>query len=450
MKTLSKIFVIVLVALITCNYLGINIKEQAQSLMAKANINIFDKGESKDEKEIQNDDNQGSAYMIDENTQKISELKGLYDEIIKFILEQKKDRKLIENYWVYDDTKYKYIKGTSGIYENAIAAIALLNHGEKETEKEAIDILKNLSLLQNSDGSWYSLYDVSGNIYKREGNDLKSLSTGYNALLLYAYSYYTIFTGEGSFLETMKKSANYILSKADPQNGGIIDSIQSDKEIKTTKSNIYAYYALREYAFCNIKRDYLEYKEKSKAADKIAEWIKDSCIGKNTVIKGYTGADKLKYTDIDTFITAAFFVSSLENNINLNYGIEDFKNYISQISKKVGNIQGYGFDIDDKDSNLIWCEGVCKMPIAFFKLGDEKSSSEALSIIRTYQAKAEGNHKRGIPNSLNTEKNPSFVDLESVSASSWAAISYQILKQKDVNSIFLGKEGEIFKKVIGN
>jgi hypothetical protein len=221
MKTLSKIFVIVLVALITCNYLGINIKEQAQSLMAKANINIFDKGENKDKEEVQNDDNQGSAYMIDENTQKISELKGLYDEIIKFILEQKKDRKLIENYWVYDDTKYKYIKGTSGIYENAIAAIALLNHGEKETEKEAIDILKNLSLLQNSDGSWYSLYDVSGNIYKREGNDLKSLSTGYNALLLYAYSYYTIFTGEGSFLETMKKSANYILSKAGPKNGGI-------------------------------------------------------------------------------------------------------------------------------------------------------------------------------------------------------------------------------------
>lgn len=62
--------------------------------------------------------------------------------------------------------------------------MALINHGDEESEIIAVEILKNFSSIQNEDGSWYYFYDISGDIGKVSGKDYKESDTGYNALAL--------------------------------------------------------------------------------------------------------------------------------------------------------------------------------------------------------------------------------------------------------------------------
>lgn len=446
MRVITRLFIIIFFFVCICYYFDIDMKGVLGSM-----INII-------------------AVRNQENTQKPNETvhtdkpeppkasesvqdapngySDLYEEIIGFIKNQKKGRNLVESYRVLDKTIGGDLKGRSYIKDNCLAAIALLNHGDTESESIALEILKNLSSVQNGDGSWNDFYDISGEIGKVSGKDYKESDTGYNALALYTYSYYTIMTGDRQFKDTMKKSADFIISRRDEKNGGIYDGAASENGLQSVRTNTYAYFGIREYALAIMPVEYEEYKARIYEADKIASWVLENCMDKQTFIKGYTGKEKVVGLNLDSQLLGAFLINSTNKGEKAGYGIKELDAALSKLYKNISGLKGYAIDNDDKNQGFIWCEGTCKMPLVVLKLDGNDRCSDLLEYIDGYlNLVSKTLVPRGIPYSTNVDNKINMVNLESVSTSAWAAIAIQCSRDEHINNAFLGREEYVFKIV---
>lgn len=371
-----------------------------------------------------------------------------YDQMIKFLLEQKKDRKLFESYSIKDNSAYMELKGRSYIADNALAVVALLNDNNEDTKREALDTLKNLASIQNTDGSWYDFYDILGQTAKVSGKDYMVSGAGSNSLVLYAYSYYTNKTNDRSFMDTMKKSSDFIISKDGGKNEGLYEADISANGVRSVKNNILAYFGLREYAMSNITSNYYEYKAKMSSTDRIAAWVRDNCLDKGAFIKGYTGTIKNMTLDLDTQVLGAVFAKSTKLSDNSGYDLQDLNVSLTKLYKETDGIQGYKIDNDSKNSGYIYVEGTCKVPVALFKFDDnEKSEEVANYIVKMLDSGSSGAAVRGTPYSTNKDSKINMPDCESLSSTAWSSIAFQYLSDSGVSKSFFGNEDDIFNNV---
>lgn len=397
-----------------------------------------------------NTNNGTSTVVIPENKEnKPVEDKTPYKEIVEFLIGQKKDKKLIESYRMADKGTNVSLKGRSFAADNGLAVIALSSTDTEEARGTAEDILKNLASVQNKDGSWYDFYDVSGQTVKVSGKGYTRANTGNNALVLYAYSYYAIMTGDNQFKDIMKKSANFVLSRGDEKTEGLYDYEVGAKGIRTLKGNVYSYFGLREYAMANAFSDYQEFKDKLSAADRVASFVINNCMDKGVFINGYNGKDKDTASNIDTHILGSILARSSKQGEKIKYQSGDFENLLSKLYKNFSGLEGYRIDVSDKNKGFIWCEGTSKVPVAFLKLGNKNRSNDVLGFIEKYKDIVPKSFSiRGIPYSTNVDKNIDMTGSESVSASSWAVIAYKCYYDEHINNILFGREEDVFKAVV--
>lgn len=446
MKVITRLLVVVFVLVSVCYYFDIDMKGVLNSfsnIIASKDLQPPGSGSADINKE-----DRGIATMPDSTvTETVDEDMDTYNEIIKFLKNQKKEKKLIESYRVLDKTIGGYLKDRSYINDNGIAVIALINNKDDESEGIAVDILKNLKSIQNEDGSWYDFYDTSGQTVKVSGKDYKECNTGNNAVVLYAYSYYTIMTGDRQFNETMKRSAGFILSRMDNKTGCIYDQSVSEKGLRTVKTNIYSYFGIREYALSNAAENYREYKNKLDAADKIGAWVLSDCIDKGTFIKGYSGKDKIISQDLDSQVLGFIFARSIDVEKNMKFESKKLEDVLSKLYKNISSMEGYRMDGESKNNGFIWCEGTGKAAIALLKLENMERARNMLDFIEKYNnIVSKSLSPRGIPYSTNVDNKIDAINLESISSSAWAAIAYQSYSNNQVNSIFMGREEDVFKK----
>jgi len=450
MKVITKFIIMIFTILCLCHYFEIDIIKTFSAFIEKGkqvqnSIPSIIVSEDNDNNTIPG--NSTSTVVITENTiEQPVENKTEYDEIVDFIIGQKKDKKLIESYRMTDKENDPNLKEKSFISDNGLAVIALSSLEAQEARSTAEDILKSLASIQNEDGSWFDFYDTSGQIMKVSGKDYKIANTANNSIVLYAYSYYSIMTGDNQFKDIMKKSADFILSRSDGKNQGLYDYEVSEKGSRTLKSNVYSYFGLREYAMSNMFNDYQEFKDKLDAADSIASFVIDNCIDKGGFIKGYTGKNKDTTSNIDTYILGSLLVKACKQGEKIKYETKDLENLLAKLYKNIGDLEGYRIDADDKNKDYIWCEGTCKIPIVFLKLGNRNRSNDVLGFVSKYDNMIPKDlSPRGVPYSTNFDTKIDMTRLESVSASAWAVMAYRCYSDDNINNFFFGKEEDVFK-----
>lgn len=438
MKVAARLLVVVFVFLCACYYLGVDFKNAFDFISSGDNeskTNIADSQNKVPDTEISSEDNTAK------------EGNQAYDEIIEFLMNQKNGKKLIESFRVLDEEGGESLKGRSNVQDNAASVIALINNRTDITKAAAVDILKNFAVVQNSDGSWFDFYDTSGRTINISGKDYTKCDTGNNALLLYAYSYYTNFTQDTQFKDIMKKSANYIASRDGGKKDGLYDNDTSIKGIKSVRSNTYGYFALREYALSCLSSDYYEYKGKLFESDKIADFVAESCLDRGAFIKSYTGKDKSTILDLDSQILGAMLIKAANYDSSIKYDIKDMDNSLSKLYKSFYNMEGYKLDSDTKNNQYIWCEGTCRVPLALIKLDDMEKSKKVIGYVeKMISSITKSSTPRGVPLSTNVDSKINMPSYESVSSSAWAAITMQCIKDSQIELILFGREEDLFTK----
>lgn len=443
MKTIARILALVFFFICVCYYFEIDIKGTLSGIIPGTDNNTSSYSDPKVAGQ------RGTVTMTNSGQDISSQAQKPYEEAIRFIINQKKGKKLVESYGLPVGSAGSYLRGRSYIKDNGMAVIALINCGDEESKSAAYDILKNMSEIQNEDGSWYDLYDTLGQPVKIDGKDYKECDTGYNALMLYAYSCYTILTGDTQFKDVMKSSADFIASRYDGTMGGLYDNEVSANGTRSVRTNTYGYFGLREYAMSNIIfQDYKEYKAVLSQADRIASWVAQNCLDNGMFMKGYSGKDKIPGLNLDAQVLGAMLMNGTDSIEEVKYGSEYIDGALSKLYKQINDLKGYLADDDPKNSGFIWCEGTCKVPIALLKSGDRDGAGNALGFIEGYMdIVPKGSVPRGVPYSTNADPQIYYTDLESVSSSAWAAISFQCYSSDAVNDMFLGREADVFNKV---
>ncbi|KPU46035.1 hypothetical protein OXPF_05160 [Oxobacter pfennigii] len=444
MKALTKIFIVIFFIACICYYFDINVKEIITQLIENKEVSSIINPDS-NESEADN-----SSVTFPENNEEVPAIKegGAYDEIINFIINQKKERSLIESYRVVDDAIGGALKGRSYATDNAIAAITLINHGTEEANNGALSILEGLSSIQNSDGSWYDFYDTAGKVMKVNGEDYISTDTGNNSLILYAYSYYTIKNKDERFLDAMKKSADYILKKTDNISQGLYDTIVGEDGTRTMRTNVYGYFALRDYALCNINTNYDEYREKLFASYNIMDWIISNCYDNGVFIKGYSGKEKLSGLNLDSQLLGAMTVLSLNQSDKISYEAAQLIEALDKLNKDIGATEGYRIDDSEGNGGYIWGQGTSKASIALLKFNEAERAGGILKNIEEFQNTVSTSLlPRGVPHSSNLDNKIDIVNLESVSSSCWAALAFQCSMDEGINNMFFGDEEYVFSRM---
>jgi len=441
MKIVARMIVSVLIVVCICYLLDIGVDDVVYLFKGKLSY------ENK-EREENEDANRGVAVMPEYGHDIVEEDEGTYSEIMRFIMDQKEDRKLIESYRVLDKGLGEELKDRSYIRDNGLAVISMLNHNSQESKNAALEILENLSSIQNEDGSWYDYYDISAKTAVANGKEYTQSSTGDNALLLYAYSYHSIVTGDTKFKEVMRKSADFLLSRVDGETGALYDEKADSNNMRTLECNVYGYFALREYAMASMVYDYSIFKDKLLKAQRIADWVAGNCLEEGVFIQGYRGKEKIDGLSLDAQVLGSMLVKGAVMEEKYQYGLKDFESCLTKLYREISGLKGYKIDDNSKNSGYIWCEGTCRAPIAFLKLGSEESSRNVLNSIKGFHDIVSKNlMPRGIPESTNLDSAAGAFGLESVSASAWTTISFQCNSNNSVNKIFFGKEEDVFKRV---
>jgi hypothetical protein len=440
MKGVARIMVVLFIAVCLCYYFDVDVKGIIDTITGRENTNNSEPDKGGNDK--------GTAVISQVPSKTYQGGEGIYNEIMNFLINQKKDRKLIESFRVLDKIIGGDLKGRSYIGDDALAVIAMINHNRDGSSEAALDILKNLASIQNKDGSWFDMYDTSGKNVKVSGKDYTKCDTGNNSWVLYAYSYYTMATGDTQFMEVMGKSADFLLSRFDSKTGGVYDQDVSSKGVLSLKGNTYCYFALRDYALLNIKLDYGEYKEKAGTADHIALWIIKNCFDKGIFSKEYSNGKKSTVLDLESQIIGAIFMDASIPGKAGGFEYKDLEASLQNLYKDLSGFKGYRIDNGSKNAGYIWCEGTCMIPIAGCKYGQEKSLEELLGFIGGYQAAVSNSLvPRGVPSSTNVDNKLDKVNLESVRASSWSAIAFQCFSEDEICSRFMGSEEFLFRKL---
>ncbi|HBM79814.1 MAG TPA: hypothetical protein DD426_03095 [Clostridiaceae bacterium] len=433
MRKIINVLVVIIFIVCVIYYFGIDFNKVLSGLKPGNNSSTG----NADKTEVVNN---STVNMPAINTS-LNDIKKVYDILLKFIINQKKDKSLVESFKNGDQN----LNGRSYITDNALSAILLTNEKDQACKDAALDILKNISKIQNSDGSWYDFYDTSGKVAVVSGKEYKQSSTGNNALLLYAYSYYSIAAKDNQFMDVMKKSAGFIKSTWDGKSNMLPENKNTQKGVYTVKSNAYSYFGLSEYALSAILEDYSEYKDKMYLAGKIASWI-GSSLKKDTFITSYDGKNTVNLIDLDSQTLGALVLKASHQDARLKYTSKEYESNLAKLYKKQDTLEGYKINEEAKNSLYIWWEGTCKVPLALTKYGDSKKSIDSASYIKKLFSDS-GDTIKGIPLNSMLDKDKKINKTESISSSAWFGLAYQCMNDSTINSMVFGNEEDTFQHV---
>lgn len=236
---------------------------------------------------------------------------------------------------------------TSYLYDNALAAMALVALGNYGLAREILDTL-SMEVKNTAQGAPFESYiysDLSGN-----GNGLGYC--GNAAWLLQAYNIYQKATSSKAYYNTQKKLADFLLSLQDTKDGGLRGSIS--EYWKSTEHNLVAYAALYNFSRLNSK---FTYRVK---ADKIKKFLTGASVWNKIYFNSgpYDSSWALDVQALGPLVLGKGYAGSLswaEKNMKL--------------IRPLGSGVLTGFDFN-ADLDTIWLEGTLQMALALYLCGN--------------------------------------------------------------------------------
>ena len=292
-------------------------------------------------------------------------------------------------------------------------------------------ILGGLRMVQSEDGSFPSSVSAkTGEVY----NSAKY--TGANAWIVMAVDYYTIATGDNSYVNMAKSCANWFLQFKDTDGGikGGINASGFNFCWKSTEHNLDAYSALLN--LCHITDD-ITYCD---AAVDVRRWIETEewndlesrfCRGENCLgeIDCYCALDVNPWTILALGTEGPPKGADYRRALDWAYNnCRNSQNW-SSLCGNITNIEGFDFDCD---CDTVWIEGTESMSCALFHANYSVNSKNSDYFHRQIEKLHAVTGDGGLPYTTN----PGTVDENgelSTTCSSVAGTAWYIFAEKQLN-----------------
>lgn len=254
---------------------------------------------------------------------------------------------------------------TAYTYDQACAVIALTCENDTTHAKKILD---KIAALQNSDGSWYTAYNANTGAGSNFAKD-----TGNNSWMILAINYYTIDTGDQTYINSAKKCADFILTLQDnnpsnPTFGSV--RINPDAPWISTEHQHDAYSALT--GLGNILNNQY-YNDK---ASLVYNWTVNN-MWNDTEGRFYTGYnDYSKYLDPQSWSIPSIGTTGPAGQNFIRCLTWAYNNM--HVTKTYNGQTLDGFDYDGTTtypSGGIWFEGTEQMVLAYDIIGDATSAN---------------------------------------------------------------------------
>jgi len=389
-------------------------------------------------------------------------------------------RRLIVSYLIPKwDPAYPYNYSRSFVYDDALGIIILTMAGEY---RKAEYILEAMRRLMREDGSFWFAYNTHNSWPDEVDHEGAIVRTGAIAWVGYAATYYlnTRLKEDKEFLEKDRIAAGFlkmgesigrfllehqVLDPSDRRHGLVTGgwaaynlkiSGETDKPRElyrqsniswvSSEHNIDIYFFLRDLGRLTGKSEYI----------KAAELVKNGLLKlwseeKGQFFRGIKGDQRMDTAlPLDGASWASIFlvsigedekarrcIAAIENRfVSKSGGIRGYKPFSSEYIYEEKSINKFYYpdnpDTSWDDLNLIWVEGSLGVAAAYIKLGNSKKALEIIKSMMPLRS------DRGF-RYANINIPYQFSDNPGVAGTAWFVIAMRIMRDREINTLFLGK-----------